>query len=265
MRVPISKIGELQKIDIEADRDKGGVVCYDNYARVCTVFTGTRRDIGDRSPFRMAEMFGGSWQDYNHHFVIQLAGCPLDCPYCYVDNLGEDTHFSEISLVELYKTIRFEALTKFKAHVKVLHVMGGAPAVYCEFWPKLRMELDALGPYGEDVIIFSNVILVENWVYGVEPWRYMNIENFIVEGCLKGTNRRNFMDNTGHDLFGAAVRELFYYVPYENFYLTLISHDEDDLPVIHQWIEPERVDELKVVGYEATKAKVAVRSGKDAG
>lgn len=254
MRVPISKIGELQKIDIENDRDQNGLVCYDDYARVCTVFTGTRRDIGDRSPFRMAELFGGSWQDYNHHYVIQLAGCPLDCPYCYVDNLEANTYFSAVSLVESYKAVRFEASTKFGVSLKVLHVMGGAPAVYCEFWPKLRMELDEQGL--DDVIIFSNVILVENWFHGVEPWLYMNIQNFIVEGCLKGTNRKNFIRNTGHDLFGAAVRELFHYIPYYNFYLTLIGHEEDDLPVIYQWIDPERVDTLQIVKYEATKFKL---------
>jgi len=164
MRVPIAKIGEVQKQDIENDRGKG-VVCYDNYARVCTVYTDTRRDIGDRSPYRMAEMFGGSWQDYNNHFVIQLAGCPLDCSYCYVDNLEADIHFSAISIVELYKAIRYDVFKEYKVSLKVLHVMGGAPAIYCEFWPELRAELDAQGL--DDVVIFSNVIFVETWAAGL--------------------------------------------------------------------------------------------------
>ena len=252
MWVPISRIGELQRKDIENDRALGGIVCYDNFARVCTVHTGSHRDIGDSSPFRMAEMFGGEWQDYNHHFVIQLSGCLLDCPYCYVDNLEKDTSFSAISMVELYKAIRREALTNFGVSIKVLHVMGGAPAVYCEFWPELREELDSQGY--DNVVIFSNVILVEA-IAGVEPWLHMNLPRFIVEGCLKGTNRENFKQNTNRDLFVLAKLSLKEYLPLENFYLTLLNHDEADLPWVYSQIDPSRVDILKVVEYEATKAK----------
>lgn len=61
----------------------------------------------------------------------------------------------------------------------------------------------------------------------------MNLPNFIVEGCLKGTNQENFRRNTGTDLFSRATVEMQKYLDYDNFYLTLIGHDEKDLPTIH--------------------------------
>lgn len=253
MDIPISKISELQKVDIEHDKECGGLVYYDKYARVCTVFTGSPRDIGDRSPWRMAEMFGGFWKEYNNHFVVQVAGCPLDCSYCYVDNLREDVRYSAISLVTLFKVFQWHVYTHFHETLKVFHLMGGAPAAYCSFWPELRAEMDHQG--FEDVVLFSNTILVEGHTRSVEPWRYMDLPRFIVEGCLKGTNRKNFKRNTGRDLFGYALLELHNYIRYPNFYLSLINYNRKDLPFVYQWMDRSRVDLLEVVEYEVTKAK----------
>jgi len=91
----------------------------------------------------------------------------------------------------------------------------------------------------------------------------MDLPNFIVEGCLKGTNRENFRRNTGTDLFSRATAEMQKYLAYDNFYLTLIGHDEEDLPTIHNWVDPERIDLLNIVRYEATRAKM--RKYPDAG
>lgn len=250
--IPISKIGEVQKRDIENDQDMG-IVCYDEYARICTTNTGSRRDIGDRSPYRMARLFGGMWQDYNNQYVIQVAGCPLDCPYCYVDNLEENAHWTVASIVNNFLAFSQMAVDFFHEPLNVLHLMGGAPAIYCSFWPKLRAEMDSRGL--GNVVLFTNVILVEWRLRNVQPWDFMNLHNFIVEGCLKGTNRENFVQNTGHDLFDDAIIELRRYAPLTNFYLTLINYDEAGLPAVYERIDFQRVDLLKVIEYEATKAK----------
>lgn len=249
MKVPISKIGELQRKDIE---DSSGIVLYDDYARICTVVK-PNGGIGDRSPYRMAEMFGGEWQDYNNQYVIQVAGCPLDCPYCYVDNLEEDTYWTAVSVVENFLAFRWQFRAEYHESLKVLHFMGGAPGIYCAFWPELRAEMDLCGL--ENVILFTNVILVEWRLRGVLPWHFMTLHNFVVEGCLKGTSRKNFIRNTRCDLFEDAVSELREYVPYENFYLTLINYDKDGLSRVYRLIDDQRVDFLEVVEYEATKAK----------
>jgi len=252
MKVPISKIGELQRRDIE---DSSGIVLYDDYARICTTVK-PDGGIGDRSPYRMAEMFGGVWQDYNNQYIIQVAGCPLDCRYCYVDNLAEDTRWSAISIVENFMSFRWQLRTEFHESLKVLHFMGGAPGVYCNFWRELREELDYRNC--ENVVLFSNVIFVEGWTRQVRPWNYMDLDRFIVEGCLKGTNRENFKQNAGRDLFCDAVIEMFMYTVHDNFYLTLLGYDGKDLPKIYSWIAPCRIDLLNIVGYEATKAKMRI-------
>jgi len=250
MRVPISKIGELQRKDIE---DSSGIVLYDDFARICTVVK-PNGGIGDRSPYRMAKMFGGEWQNYNNQYVIQVAGCPLDCSYCYVDNLEEDTRWTAISVVANFLAFRCEV----HKPLNVLHFMGGAPGVYCDFWRELREELDFRGC--SNVILFSNVIFVEAFTHNVLPWSCMDLPNFIVEGCLKGTNQENFRRNTGTDLFSQAVAEMRRYLVHDNFYLTLIGYDKKDLSTIYSWVDPLRIDLLNTVAYEATKVKMRTRS-----
>lgn len=250
MKVPISKIGELQRKDIE---DSSGIVLYDDYARICTTVK-PDGGIGDRSSYRMAEMFGGEWQDYNNQYIIQVAGCPLDCRYCYVDNQEEDTCWSAISVVSNFMAFRWQLRTEFHESLKVLHFMGGAPGVYCAFWRELRHELDY--QHCENVILFSDVIFVEAWTRQVRPWNYMDLDRFIVAGCLKGTDRGSFEQNTGKDLFSQAVMEMLMYPVHDNFYLTLIGYEEKDLPTIYRFVEPWRIDLLNIVEYEATKAKL---------
>lgn len=249
MRIPISKIGPLQLKDIE---DSSEIVLYDDFARICTVVK-PGRGIGDCSPYRMAEMFGGKWQDYNNQYVIQVAGCPLDCRYCYVDNLREDISWTAISVVENFKAFRWD-LAQFHESVNVLHFMGGAPGVYCDFWRELREELDFRGC--ENVILFSDVIFVENCTHNVRPWSCMDLDKFIVAGCLKGTNRWNFRYNTGTDLFDLAMTEMRMYLCHDNFYLTLIGYDTQDLFTIYSLVDSRRVDLLNIVEYEATKEKM---------
>jgi len=249
VQIPIAKIGELQRLDLE---QSSGIVYYDDFARVCTVGK-FDRGIGDQSPHRMSKLFGGDWQYYNNQFIIQVAGCPLDCSYCYVDNLRPDALVNARFLVGKFQEFRIAVFEQFGEFLNVFHFMGGAPAVYCEFWPELREELyrQSLG----EVILFSNAVLVEGLTHQVSPWHYMGTPQLIVEGCLKGSNRENFKQNTGRDLFNQATLELVKYLPYKNFYLTLIGYDEKDLPQIYSWIGQSRVDLLKVVNYEATKAK----------
>jgi len=255
MKVPIAKIGEIQRMDIEKS---SGIVFYDDVARICTVVKdeNAHDNRGDKSPYRMAELFGGSWKDYNNHFIVQSAGCPLKCPYCYVDNLKTDLFMTADELVEKFIEFKKEVEPKFNIKLKVFHFMGGAPALYCEFWKELRNSLDNYGL--KDVILFSDVILVENYFSKKKPWKFLNLHHFILTGCLKGTNRENFIKNTGgFDLFQQSLNELRNYSSAKNFYLTLIGFDEKDLPKIYEIISKNRIDFLNIVYYRVTKKKMA--------
>ncbi len=250
MKVPIAKIGEIQRIDIKKST---GIKFYDNIARICTVVkkNSSYDNRSDTSPYRMAELFGGSWEDYNNHFIVQAAGCPLKCPYCYVDNLKPDFLMTADELVDKFIDFKKKAEPKFKIKLKVFHFMGGVPAAYPAFWKELRKSLDKKGL--EDIILFSDVILVEDYFFKKKPWRYLNLDHFIVTGCLKGTNKENFLKNTGFDLFEQSMKELEKYLPLKNFYLTLIEHDDKDLEDIYKIMPEQRIDYLKIINYEVTK------------
>lgn len=255
-QVPISRIGNIQKVDVERS---SGIVFHDDIARICTVVKDKHAhdDRGDKSPFRMAMLFGGSWEDYNHHFIVQVAGCPLKCPYCYVDNMEVDTSMSANDLVDRFIKFKEEVESKFNIKLKVFHFMGGAPALYCDFWKELRDTLDKRGL--KDTILFSDVILVEEYFVNKKPWEFLNLHHFILTGCLKGTNEENFIKNTGFNLFQQSLKELENYISYPNFYLTLIGFDEKNLDGVYKIIPKERIDFLNIINYEVTKEKMKTR------
>ncbi len=249
--IPISKIGPGQMIDV---KQSSGKKYYTEYYRLCEVIKGreTFDDRHDRSPHRMAKLFGGSWQEYNYHFIVQSAGCPLKCPYCYVDNLKANQYLSAQDLVEDFVQFR-EAVRKYQQiNIRVFHFMGGAPGMHSEYWPQIRDMLDKQGQ--QDVILFSDVIFIEDRQSGNQPWQYLTLKRFLLTGCLKGVNTQNFYDNTGYDLFNSALEELTHYVNANNFYLTLIKND-NDISRIKNMINPTKIDILRVVNYEVTKRR----------
>ena len=81
-------------------------------------------------------------------FVVQLYGCNLDCPFCYVTRRGVWDTPIKVSTDAL---VRAYALSG----ANVFHLMGGAPALQMKFWPEL---LDALGP---DILFHSDLMLTE--------------------------------------------------------------------------------------------------------
>lgn len=250
MKIPIAKLGEIQKIDIE--RSSGSRI-HNGLSRICTVIKAKTSPDNrqDNVPFRMEDLFGGHWNSYNNHYIIQVAGCPLKCHYCYVDNLAPNKKMDASEIVEDFSRMKSRA-QKSGLDVNVLHLMGGAPAKYPSFWKELRQTMDI---NNHNNILFSDVILVENHFYGVKPWEYLNMDNFILTGCLKGTNRENFKQNTGKDLFDVALGELENYSQAKNFYLTLINHNEKEIERIYNIFPKEKVDFLTVVDYEVTKSR----------
>ena len=253
MQIPISKIGPIQKQDIEKST---GIVYYNDIARICTVVKDQKShdDRGDKSPFYMSKLFGKHWKSYNNHFIVQVAGCPLKCWYCYVDNLKTDLYMTPEELVNIFIKFRNNVKKKFNVDLNVFHFMGGDPGLYCEAWLEIRKVLDLSGL--NDIILFSDVVFVENYFIKKKPWEYLNkINNFILTGCLKGTNRENFLINTGLDLYEQAIKELKNYINYENFYLTLINYDTRTLENIYKIIDKERVNLLNVINYEVTKKR----------
>lgn len=89
-----------------------------------------------RQPYSWASsMFGGTWNDYNRVFVIQLPKCNLNCWYCYVDPaLRQGLEFTEgdkrvgqwVSIEELYSEF-------LNSDTGLLRISGGEPMLAPEF------------------------------------------------------------------------------------------------------------------------------------
>lgn len=134
-------------------------------------------------------------------FVVQLKGCPLKCPYCYVTRkgiIGETVFKSTGDLLNAYEDSGLE----------VFHMMGGAPALYLEHWKKIAYSVE---------VFHSDFLLVEKpyefeWIDGLPGLHAVSIK----ERYLYTQDQYNLLwDNL----------ELFYWANI-NFYLTFTGNCE---------------------------------------
>lgn len=81
-------------------------------------------------------------------FVVQLYGCTLSCPYCYVTRegvWGDPKSYTTEELIKAYVASGQE----------IFHLMGGAPAIYLEDWPEIMVGLP------EEAVFHSDFMLTE--------------------------------------------------------------------------------------------------------
>lgn len=74
------------------------------------------------------------YQLMSQQFVVQLYGCTMACPYCYVTEdgiFGEPTMRSTKQLIAAYNATGLD----------VFHLMGGAPAIYMAKWPEISSKV----------------------------------------------------------------------------------------------------------------------------
>lgn len=91
-----------------------------------------------------------------NQFVVQLKGCPLKCPYCYVTDEGINGPFVFTSTEELVSHFNW-------SDCDVFHLMGGAPALYLEKWKEIHNKVK---------IFHSDFLLIEKeykreWIEGL--------------------------------------------------------------------------------------------------
>src|ERR1035437_1785962 len=119
--------GDFRKCDVY--KSGGG---YDQFPKLCENILGLK--------------------GYNLQFVVQLQGCVLECPYCYVTKegiFGKCKKYSDWDLVSFFNS----------TPCNIFHLMGGAPAIYIEKWPHI---LEALNKYSKkEYVFYSDLLLVE--------------------------------------------------------------------------------------------------------
>lgn len=170
--VPLSE-GQLRDVRPD-DRLDGGL-----YRRCDTYRGGGGYD-------QFPDIAGRRWERpsayFRQQFVVQLKGCHLDCPYCYVTREGVWGDHSLVSTSELVDAFH-------RSEQQVFHLMGGAPALQMKFWPEL---LDALGP---DVIFHSDLLLTEG-NYSKKVLKQIARPNTLYAIDVKGTTQEEWLRNT---------------------------------------------------------------------
>lgn len=149
--------------------------------------------------------------DLNEQFVVQLRGCPLRCPYCYVTEDG--VHNGNCEYIPTCKLV-----TDFKSmHLPVFHLMGGAPAIYIDKWSEL---IDALP---EGTVFHSDLLLLEGLYSPTTIKELASKPNCLYAVSIKGATPEEFKRNTGvefnKDLFWRNLHtcieaDLPFYVTY---------------------------------------------------
>jgi len=209
--------------------------------RKCNVYKGGGGY--DRFPAICKKRLGYAYQD---QFVVQLYGCPLRCPYCYVTPEGVFGNYVEVSDADLAEAF-------IESRQDIFHLMGGAPALYIEGWGSV---IEGLSP---EKIFHSDLLLVEK-EYSDDVLRAIKRENTLYAVSIKGLGDE-FKANTGVPLNAALFwRNLSRVVESGiNFYLTFTGLSPRSVQVFRDECErrgyPERIFadsfSIEIVQYKA--------------
>jgi hypothetical protein len=134
-------------------------------------------------------------------FVVQLYGCPLRCPYCYVTEdgiFGTPTYISTKELIKSYE----------KSGLDVFHLMGGAPAIYLSTWPEIQDKVK---------VFHSDFLLIER--------KYPKVVLKKLKGLHAVSLKEKYLyTNNQIELLWKNLESLIKYKV--NFYITFTGKDE---------------------------------------
>lgn len=158
-------------------------------------------------------------------FIVQLYGCNLECPYCYVTPDGIWGKWKPYTTQELVDAF-------MDSGQEVFHLMGGAPAIYLSEWPEIIRALP------EWAIFHSDLLLTERY------YNYDEIDNIRGDRCLfavgvKGTSQDDYLRNTGRKLnHNQWLRNLDRLVRQDvPFYMTFTNPDMTHMDEFRKAIE----------------------------
>lgn len=182
---PVVPICDAQKLDVKPED-----LLEDGLYRKCRV---TETKMYDRFPALAEARFGPG--SYDLHFIAQLRGCHLNCPYCYVTQegiWGEATKVDTVDLVDAFARAAGEhACTVF-------HLMGGAPALHIVHWHEIAALLSLQVP---EAVFHSDMLLTEG-MYNASMLQDLAMANWraLYAVNIKGLTDEEHCNNTGRPL-----------------------------------------------------------------
>lgn len=157
--------------------------------------------------------------DVGTQFVVQLFGCHLRCPYCYVTKDGIFGAYVNHRVGELLDAY---GRAQEKHNVGVFHMMGGAPMLWVEDWYPIPVHLF---PYH----IFHSDLLLTEKPYDSRMLYNIATSNTLYAINIKGVTARDYKENTGKPLDWKLFWDNFDKVVESkmNFYLTFTNPNMD--------------------------------------
>ena len=187
-------------------------------------------------------------------FVVQLYGCHLNCPYCYVTSdgvKGKIVHYTSEQLMSNFYSANFD----YNCKLGVFHLMGGSPALYIEHWYEI---LDLLP---DEFIFHSDLLLTEKLYPDLDK---LKRSNALYAVNIKGVTNEDYYKNTKNkidwNVFWANFDNLVMAGP--KFYVTftnpsLRSLDRFKKKLINRYSEEVLRDSfvIDLIKYDALKVK----------
>ena len=207
---PVMPICDAQKLDVDPD----DLLFMGVYRKCHTYKAGGGYD---QFPEIWKRRFGSAPENIGDQFVVQLKGCPLHCPYCYVT---EDGIYGQHINIPTYDLVRSFDLSK----CGVFHLMGGAPALYLEHWPELLTLLEGR-PFHSDFLLcekpYDDYTLKE----------IAKFPNQLHAVSIKGEDVQAYKRNTGTDVDPRLILEnltklVDYNIP---FYITFTGMATEEI------------------------------------
>lgn len=184
---------------------------------------------------------------YSKQFVVQLKGCIMKCPYCYVTPDGIWGDSIPISSKQLINDFLL-------SEQEIFHLMGGAPALHIENWPSIIKLLP------KQFVFHSDLLLLEK-LYSNEILKNISQENCIYAVSIKGCSKDHYYENTqiypNYELLRSNLIRLLN--SNANFYLTYTGMSPEEITKFREWIniQDERLYKdsfnIEIIEYLATK------------
>jgi pyruvate-formate lyase-activating enzyme len=151
-------------------------------------------------------------------FVVQLYGCHLRCPYCYVTRDGILGKYIEYTTGEII----YKFMEAYELHnIGVFHLMGGAPALYIDRWYSIRQQLPSQFVFTSDLLLTEGVYNKGN----ITALKHLGSNNSIFAVNIKGVTSKDYEFNTGRKIDWKLFWDNFDKVVDSgiNFYLTFTN------------------------------------------
>lgn len=179
-------------------------------------------------------------------FVVQLAGCPFRCPYCYVTPDGITGKSVAISTEKLVKD--------FKASGQdIFHLMGGAPALYLDHWGELIQLLEK-----EGCKVFHSDLLLVECEYTDKIMQSIKSDIGIHAVSIKGFDRDSYKLNTGKKIDIELMRHNIKQLRHNgiNHYITFTGLGKSETRDAIKWLEitPDQLEDSFIIALKHYKA-----------